>query len=273
MSDALHELRRAFDDGRGRAELYRMWRMGLHAGFAHPRSLGAIGPLRGAAAALHAHLRAGTAAGRSLAALAAERPVLFEPFEAALLTMGEESGRLEPVLTELGAFFERQHRMMLALRKHLAYPMFVSLMAAVLLPLPLLAAGRTGAWAGATVLGLATWASAGIAAFARRAQAYQRRPAFVRARLARTLALTVGAGLPLDRALSLAAEASGAPALVAHVRALGLRRIATQPLSASLAGAPDLPPEFHAMLRVAEETGDVDATLAWLAALYEDGFR
>ncbi len=61
MSDALHELRRAFDDGRGRAELYRMWRMGLHAGFAHPRSLGAIGPLRGAAAALHAHLRAGTA--------------------------------------------------------------------------------------------------------------------------------------------------------------------------------------------------------------------
>jgi type II secretory pathway component PulF len=266
-------LLRAFDDGRDRSEFYRGWRAGLGAGMSHPDILSRITMRGGITGAIRNHLLAGTRRREGLAALVRARPDLFEPFEAALLTMGEESGRLDTTLAALADFHHRQHKLILAMKKWLSYPMFVSLCAVVLLPIPLIFQDRMGTYWIATLGGLGSWLLGGGLVFARLAQRYQRRPAFVRARFARTLALCIGAGLPLGRALTLAADASGDPALGHHVRARGERALTTQPPSQTLAGTSVLSPELHAGLLVAEQTGDYASTLGRLADLYEDGFR
>lgn len=273
MKASVAEFLRSFEDGRERAEFYRGWRAGVSAGLTHPTILAQVGETRGTTKALRAHLLAGTAAGRDIATLVKAGRHLLEPFEVALLTLAEEGGQLEYVLGQLADFHMRQYKLILNVRKHLAYPMFVSLAAAVLLPLPLVFAGHGGAYLIAAGGGVATWFLAGGAVFARLAQRFQRRPAFVRARFARALALTVGAGLPLGRSALLAAEASGDPGLVAHLRRQGERRLVSQPLTTSLRGAPMMTPELQSALIVAGQTGDFALTLGKLADLYEDGFR
>jgi type II secretory pathway component PulF len=266
-------LMRSFDDGRDRAEFYRGWRMGLAAGLSHPAILSKSVARGGLAGRIREYLLAGTERGEGIAALVQGAPELFEPFEAALLAMGEESGQLDTMLTQLADFHTRQYKMILAVRKWLSYPMFVSLFAAVALPLPLVFRGQVTAYWVAAGSGVALWGIAGGAIFAGLAQRYQRRPPFVRARFARTLALCVGAGLSLPRALLLAGDASGDPALARHLRQQGERRLGTQPASVSLRGAPVMTPELQAALLVAEQTGDFSGPVGRLADLHEDGFK
>lgn len=273
MSGSIAAVLRAFEDGRHRAELYRAWRIGISAGLTHPAILGHITALGGTSREVHAHLLAGTREGRDVSTLVRARPGLFEPFEAALLTLGDESGTLDVVLGALAAFFERQHRMMLAVKKQLAYPLFVSLVAVVIAPLPLVFRGQVPAYFAAAGLGLVGWFVFGGSVIAGRAQRYQRKPMFVRARFARALMMTLEAGLPLARAVRLAADASGDPALAAHVARQGERALGAQSLEQTLTGAPAITPDLLAMLRVAEQTGDFRTTLGRLAELYEDGFR
>ena len=273
MNAGMLTLLRSFDDGRDRAEFYRGWRMGLNAGLTHPAILSQAVARGGLAGMIREHLLAGTSRGEGITALVRQRPDLFEPFEAALLAMGEESGQLEAMLAQLADFHTRQYRMILAVRKWMSYPLFVSLFAVVALPLPLVFRGRTDAYVVAAGVGLVGWFVFGGLVFGRLAQRYQRRPAFVRARFARTLTLCIGAGLPLPRAVTLAAAASGDSALVRHVQRLGERRLASQSLVASLRGAPVMTPELEAALLVAEQTGDFVGPVGRLAELYEDGFK
>ena len=267
-------LMRSFDDGRGRAEFYRGWRMGLNAGLSHPMTLSKAVARGGLAGRVRDYLLEGTSRGEDIATLVKRAPQLFEPFEAALLAMGEESGQLETMLTQLADFHTRQYKVILAVKKHMSYPMFVSLFAVVALPLPLVFQGKVGAYWAAALTGLVLWFIAGGAVLARLAQRYQRRPEFVRARFARTLSLCIGAGLPLPRALLLAGDASGDPTLARHLRQLGERRLGSQPASASLKGVGGImTPELQAALIVAEQTGDYAGPVGRLAVLYEDGFK
>lgn len=273
MTGSMAAVLRAFEDGRQRAEFYRGWRIGIAAGLTHGAILGTITSLGGTTRALHAHLLAGTREGRDITALVRARPELFEPFEAALLLLGDESGTLERVLGALAQFFERQHRMMLAVKKQLAYPLFVSLAAVVIAPLPLVFRGQTTAYFAAAGLGLTAWFVLGGSVIAGRAQRYQRKPMFVRARFARALMMTLEAGLPLAKSVRLAADASGDPALASHVARQGERALGTQSLAETLTGAPAMTPDLLATLSVAERTGDFRSTLGRMAELYEDGFR
>ncbi len=273
MNTTLLALLRSFDDGRDRAEFYRGWRMGLGAGLSHPAILSKSVARGGLAGRIREYLLAGTSGGEGIASLVRKAPQLFEPFEAALLSMGEESGQLDQTLTQLADFHTRQYKLILAVRKWLSYPMFLTLFAVVVGPLPLVFQGKMTLYWTAMISGLVLWfASAGFV-FGGLAQRYQRRPAFVRARFARTLTLCIEAGLPLPRAATLAAEASDDPALVAHLRRIGERRLATQSLLTSLEGAPLLTPELRAALLVAEQTGDYLRPVGRLADLYEDGFK
>lgn len=270
---SLFAVLRAFDDGRDRSEFYRSWRAGVAAGLTHPAILSTIGPTRGLTAEARTHLLDGTTKGEDVARLVRRAPGHFEPFEAALLALGHESGTLEQTLGALGEFFFTQYRMMLAVRKRMAYPMFVGLVATFLAPLPLVFMGQARAYAAIVVMGLVAWATFGGTLLAGRAQAFQRRPEYVRARLARALATAIEAGLPLGRAATFAVRASGSPALIAHVRRFDERALTSQPLGKTLAGAPGITPEFASSLEVAERTGDYSTTLRRLAELYEDGFR
>lgn len=273
MDRSIAAVLRALDDGRGRAELYRMWRMGMGAGMAHPAILRRLGPFTGPTLALQTALIEGTTRRHDIATIVKRFPERFEPFEAALLAAGDESGRLERVLATLADFFERQHRMMLTVKKHLAYPLVTSFFAIWIAPLPLVFRGMVWTYLVTVATGLAAWAFFGGTFLASRARSYQRRPEFVRARFARALAMTIGAGLPLARALRLSAAASGDPDLVRFVAAKDEATLSTHSLEETLTGAPTITPDLLGTIRVAERSGDMESTLRRMAELYEDGFR
>ncbi|MEX0894048.1 MAG: type II secretion system F family protein [Gemmatimonadota bacterium] len=263
----------ALDEGRHRAEFYRMWGAGYAAGLTHPDSLATMGARESPSTEeMRRWLLRGTERGRELASLTREGGARFEAFERTLLTLGEESGSLDEALRLLAEFYTRKHRLMLWVKKQMAYPVFTLLAACFVAPLPLLVIGHTGAYvlsalAGVTLLLLAAGTLIGAVAVH-----YGRKPPLARARMARALATAIQAGLPLPRAIRLAADASGQPAIAGFVERIGERRLAGGSIGASLAGCPHLTPEFMAVLATAEATGDF-GPLMRLAELYEDGFR
>jgi type II secretory pathway component PulF len=265
---------RQLDDSRHRAAFYRQWHLAAAAGFTVPRAMESAGTSEShAVEASRLALLQGTRARRTITSVVQSPAAPFPPFDAALLSLGDETGRLDQSLRLLGEYHERRQRWMLAVRKRLAYPMFTGLAATVIAPFPLVVAGRLGAYAVTVLLGCGSWMLYGGGIVHAAARRFAREPRLVRARLARGLAIAVEAGLPLDRALPLAAAASGDDRIRDAVNGLGARRLATQPLTVSLERCPGLTPEFLAILGNAERTGDFTGTLVRLADLYDDGFR
>ena len=248
---------RGLDDGRYRAEFYRMWRSAYAAGFPHPKALETIGPRQTPGAeSVRLWLLEGTTRGQSVAELVRKGGRRFEVFEVALLTLGEESGRFEDALRLLGDFYSRKYRLMLWVKKKMAYPFFTALFACLIAPLQLLFLGHERlyfALAGSGVLTIVLGSGAIVAAVS---EHYGRKPAMVRARMARALATAIEAGLPLPRAIRLAADASADKAVMAFVTQQRHLSLATQSIGASLAGCPHLTPDFVAILATAERTGD-----------------
>jgi type II secretory pathway component PulF len=264
---------RALDDSRDRSEFYRMWLAGYSAAFTHPKSFETMGPRQHARVEeLRQWLLHGTRRGREIDELVRTGGSRFEDFERALLPLGTESGTLEETLRILTDFYMKKHRLMLWVKKQMAYPFFSALMAAVIAPLQLLFFGHERAYvvtAGTSVALLLFGAGslvAMVAAF------YGRKPALVRARMARGLATAIEAGLPLGRAVRLAAEASADPGIRAFIAAKSEQQLTGGTIASSLAGCPHLTPDFIAVLQTSERTGDFGA-IARLAELYEDGFK
>lgn len=260
------------DDGRDRAEFYRMWRVGASAGFTVPRALETMGPRAAPQVeALRQWLMEGTRRGKDVAHLVSSGRARFDAFESALLLLGVETGRLEDSLRLLADFYTRKHRLMLWVRKQMAYPLFTVLAATAIAPLPLLFSGRSTAYLGIVLSGLAGWMLGGGALVMALANHYGRKPALVRARLARALATAIETGLPLASAVRLAADASADDSVKEFVRAIDERTLSTQPVTAMLADCPHMTPDFLGVLQVAEATGNF-GVVTRLADLYEDGF-
>jgi type II secretory pathway component PulF len=265
---------RRLDDGRHRSEFYRMWRAGASAGFTVPKILETMGPRETPhIEAARQWMLQGTRRGESVAARAAKGSTHFEGFERALLTLGDESGSLEESLRLLADFFASKHRMMLAVRKQMAYPLFTGICATFIAPFPLLFFGHVAPYVGTVFLGLVGWVVGGGAIVFAAANRFGRKPTLVRARLARALTTAIEAGLPLGRALRLAADASAGPAVQAFVNAIDERTLSSRPIAETLANCPRMSPDFLAVLHVAEMTGDFSGSIGKLATLYEDGFR
>lgn len=264
---------RALDDGKHRSEFYRMWRAGYSAAFAHPKSFETMGPRESPPTeAARAWLLAGTNAGRGVADLVGAGGARFEEFERALLTAGEESGRLDDALRLLGDFYMKKHALMQWVQGKMAYPLFTGLAACFIAPFKLAFDGNVTAYfvtalGGAVVLLLgAGGLVAGVAA------SYGRKPPLARARMARALVTAVEAGLALPRAIRLAADASANPEIRAFVLRLSEKQLASRSIVATLTGCPHLTPDFFGYLTTAEATGDF-GPLSRLADMYEDGFR
>lgn len=263
------------DVARHKAELYRLWHAGYHAGLDHPTTLGSIAPFTRSPSAerLRTHLLGGTRRRATLAQLVKAAPRSFLPFEGALLALGEESGTLEACLRLLADYFAAEHRMVLGIKKTMAYPMFQSLAAAAIGPLPLVFYGRPGAYLLTAGTGVTLWFAAGGAVLLAAARWYAQRPKFVRGRLARALTLGVEAGLPLGRAVGLAVDAAASPEISAHVGALPAIAVSSQPLARTFAGCPMVPREMLAAMEVADASGNYGETLRRLADLYDGGYR
>lgn len=267
---ALHAAR----DAAARAELYRSWHAAQRAGMSYDVALESLGKRPGSVEVLRRALLDARRNGTGIAD--AVRPLgggVVEPFERAILALGEEAGALEKSLKSLADFFAGEHKALVRLQSKLTYPLLLSIVTVLLAPLPLLAAGRTRAYFAITVLGLVAWyVLGGVPVLALR-RFHARRAGFLQSRLCRALVAAVEAGLPLDRAVMLAAEASGDEAILAHVKRLGTRAIATQPLEATFASCPGTTPAMLGAMRVARVTGDYAGSIGRLGALYEDGFR
>lgn len=261
------------DVARYKAEFYRTWYAGYHAGFDHPTTLGAMHEFRRSPSveAMRAHLLGGTKRRATLAQLVRARPRLFVPFEAALLILGEESGTLETCFTLLADFFAAENRLVLWIKKKMTYPMFQALAATFIGPLPLVFQGRTGAYLVTALGGFTLCVVAGGSLLLAAARWYGGRPKFVRGRLARALTLGVEAGLPLGRAIVLAVDAAASPAIAAHVARIPPTALGSQPLAQTFAGCPVIPREMLATMEIADATGNYGETLRRLADLYDGG--
>jgi type II secretory pathway component PulF len=272
--NSVFDAMRALDDGRHRAEFYRMWRAGYSAGFAHPKSFETMGPRQSPLTETNRRwLLEGTKQGKGITELtkggAGGR---FEDFERALLAVGEESGSLERALELLGDFYTQKHTLMLWVKKQMAYPFFTMLAACFIAPFPLLWFGRTGAYILTAFGGVALLLLKAGALVLSVAASYGRRPPLARARMARALATAIEAGLPLPRAIRLAGDASANPQIRSYIQRFSERDLATRPISQVLSVCPHMAPDFLAIIKTSERTGDW-TPVTRIAELYEDGFR
>ncbi|MDX2185085.1 MAG: type II secretion system F family protein [Gemmatimonadaceae bacterium] len=259
--------------GQHRAALYRAWGAAYNAGFPHTRAMAMLGAQPATTEPLRRAIEQGGSRGASLAASLRAAPTVAEPFEAALLITGEESGTIDASLRLLAEHWTAHQRLMQWVVKQMTYPLMTAFAACFIAPFPLAYFGHVGAYAVVSVGSAVALVTSGGAIVGLIARSFARRPSLVVARLIRTLATAVEAGLPLDRVTSLAAAASGDPAIVAHVERQSPRARATQSLTDTLRGIPQLTPDVYAMLSVADRTGDYSTTLSKLASLLEDGFR
>ncbi len=263
----------ALDDGRHRSEFYRMWRAGHSAAFTHPKSFETMGPRESAQTeSVRQWLLDGTNRGRGIAELVKSGGKRFEEFERALLTVGEESGRLDDALRLLGDFYMKKHALMVSVKKQMAYPMFTGLAACFIAPFKLAFDGHVTAYFVAAFGGVTVLLAGAGGLIAGVAAAYGRKPPMARARMARALATAIEAGLTLPRAVRLAADASANPEIRAFVLSQSEKQLSSRSIAASLDGCPHLSPDFRGFIQTAEATGDF-SPLSRLAELYEDGFR
>jgi type II secretory pathway component PulF len=268
LSAALRQL----DEERHRAEFYRMWLVALRAGFTHPKSMETMGVRQsGRTESARRWLLVGTSRGRDLTSLVQSGGDRFDDFERALITLGEESGGLEEIVRQLGMFFSRKHKLMLWVRKKMAYPLFTAMAACFVAPVPLLYFGHASAYVICVVTGCVILLFSAETIVTAVAARYGRKPLLARARMASALATAIGAGITLPRAVRLSADASSNARIQRFVESIDERRLATSSLSESLAGCPHLTPDFLAILATAERTGDF-TVLRRLSDLFDDGF-
>ncbi len=274
MSRSLGSAWNELDVARYKAELYRMWHVGFHAGLPHQKVLATAGSFKRSPTVerMRVELLRGVQQRNTLETTMRARPDLFIPFEAALIALGEESGGLEEILKLLAGYFEAEHWMMLWVKKKMSYPMINFIAAIFILPFPILFFGDVWQYVLTVTAGFVAAIMFGGTVLLAVARWYRGRPKIVLVRLCRALTLGVEAGLSLDRVVPLAVEAAASDDLTAHVRRVPAQQLRTQPLERTFAGAPGVPFEMLAALRVADETGDYGNTLRKLADLYEDGF-
>ena len=266
---------RAVVDAERRAAFYRSWQASFGMGATHVNSLKNLGMEFGSGDTERLRVYLGNAIEtRSTLTDALKRAPagMLAPFESALLKLGEETGSLDRSLRMLSDWFTGQHRLLVKLWGKSAYPLFLTLFAAVALPLPLVFLGQTKQYFMTAGLGVLVWWMFGGTVVYLPAKFSAGRGKWVRARLARSLTTAIEAGAPLDRALELALAAAASPELEACVKRVPLAKRRTQPLSATLSGCPGIPAEMIASMQVAERTGDWSNTLGRLGAMYEDGF-
>jgi type IV pilus assembly protein PilC len=247
-------------------------------------------------------------AGRALWEALAQHPRTFRPLHVELVRGGEGTGRVDDALRRCARYLEDEQALLGRVRAALVYPCLVLAVGAVgtgvvmafVMPrlqalfasfqtdlpavtralLALAGAVRAhGGLLGACLAALlaALWAGLGTQGGRRVRDALLLRLPLVggvvraaaTARFARILAETLGAGLPLQQALDLAAMGLGNGELQQRVAAVRGDILDGQGLSEPLARSGALPSLFLQVLAVAERSGDLEGAMGELVSFYE----
>ncbi len=258
------------DEGRHRAELYRAWHVGQGAGFAPAVALEQIGPIASPAAdEIRRYLTVGCQQGKTLSALVKARPKLFEPFEAAILAMGDEAGVLERSLRLLADHYARDYRCMLSIKSQLSYVVFAGVVASFVVTLPVLPRNGWRAYIVAVVAMLMALLFLGGLPVSLFAAIISTGTAFTLPRFARAMAIGVEAGLPLGRVVRLAVDISGSAELRQYIAKRTERELSSMKLAELFAGCRAVPAALLGQMAVADATGDYLHTLK----RYADGIE
>jgi type II secretory pathway component PulF len=253
---------RRLDESRHRAELYRAWNTGLAAGLTSNAVLDQMGTIAFPAVdEMRRYLAVGTGQGKPVMALVKSRPNLFPAFEAAVLAAGDESGTLNQSLRLLTDYYAAEFKRALAVRKALAYPVFVGLVAVFALPFIVLHKSPVKTYVTWIVILLAAFLLTGGVFLSIIAAISLNTNSLTRARFARMLAMTLEAGLPLGRAVRLSVDGSGNRALAEHIKKRTERELSTTPLVKLFEGCEEIPAGLMGQMMVADATGDYSGTL------------
>jgi type II secretory pathway component PulF len=270
MSSTLLGALGELDAPRYRAELYRAWVTANSAGMTHAAALEALG-VSGSRTIEEArrYLLVGVQQGKSVASLVTARPKLFDAFDAAVLTTGEENDTLPHCLQLLADVYTREFKRMNGIRLLMGYPIFIGVALSFVAAVPALHRGWRPYLVTVALLLTALLMVGGlmITLFA---AAMSAGTAMTRHRFARALAVTLSAGIPVGRAVRLSVDTSRSAVLKAHIAARSERELATTPLAKLFEGCREIPPAMLTQMSVADATGDYVHTMRRYADQLEE---
>ncbi|NLH15766.1 MAG: hypothetical protein GX455_04240 [Phycisphaerae bacterium] len=223
--------------------------------------------------------------GESLAEAVAAWPRTFPPFDRTLIRVGEESGRLPEVLTELADWLTLARRLRGRFISAMVLPICVLMIAAFVAPLPHLILGNISMleYTHAVLFTLSLFYTPAIVIFLIR----QLTPAsgpfrhmldwiilrvpvlgkavfhYSLARFSKSFTILYSAGVPIVRCIDQSLDT--VPNIRIRRMLEGSRSAVKSGQSPSEGFSPRLPAEFLALWKVGEETGDLDRSSAKLA--------
>jgi type IV pilus assembly protein PilC len=255
-------------------------------------------------------LRSDVEAGMGLSQAFARHPKVFDKLFVAMIEAGESSGTLDTVLDRIAAQIEKQASIKRKVKSALVYPIVVLSFATLVLAFMLLfiipvfkkvydqlgghlpkltqfviavSNGFRGYW-----FVIIPLIAAGVYGFIRWKQSERGRPIWDRfklkvpmrigdvvqkialARFSRTLSSLVSAGVDIIKALEITAGTAGNWVVERAVENVRVRVQEGAPISQPIAEDAVFPPMVSQMVRIGEETGELDKMLSKVADFYED---
>ena len=246
--------------------------------------------------------------GRDLAGSLARHPTIFPPLYVSIIRVGEETGTLEASFRRLAEYMQQDQDMQDRLKAALRYPAIVMCVIAAAIAVltvfvipkfePLFRQlGNNIPWPTLAIMSVSKFAQnywyVVIAALVLAVVAFRR---YVRtdagrfrwdsfklripvigklvhegslARIARSLSISMTAGMPVIQTLKIIAQAAGNQYMAQRVTRLREAVERGDPVSRAAASVGMFPPLVLQMLAVGEETGDLSALLDEVAGFYE----
>jgi type IV pilus assembly protein PilC len=257
-----------------------------------------------------AEVRSDVETGMVLSKAFARHPKVFDRLFVAMVEAGESSGTLDSVLDRVAIQIEKENAIKRRVKSAMVYPIVVMTFAVLVLtfmlmfiipvfqnvfdelggqlPTPTrilitLSEGLRGWWfvifpaIGLLVYGFMRWKrsergrpvwdSFKLRIPLRVGDVVQK---IALARFSRTLSSLVTAGVDIVKALEITAATAGNWVIERSVNNVGIRVQEGVPISEPLATDPAFPPMVSQMIKIGEETGELDSMLAKVADFYED---
>jgi type IV pilus assembly protein PilC len=255
-------------------------------------------------------IRSDVETGMGLSKAFARHPRVFNRLFVAMIEAGESSGTLDSVLDRIAIQIEKETQLKRRVKSAMVYPLVVLAFASIVLTFMLLFivpvfekvfSDLGGELPTPTKIimalsdGLRTWwfvifpaIGAGIWGFRKWRKSDQGRPVWdsftlhipmkigdvVRkialARFSRTLSSLVSAGVDIIRALEITSAAAGNWVIEQSVNNVRVRIEEGVPMSEPISDDPVFPPMVSQMIKIGEETGELDKMLGKIADFYED---